>query len=395
MKSGLMAARQLTAGLTQPVYRNTSGDFQIVTVNFCNTGTSVASVAIAIVQGTDPTPLDQDFIEWGTTVIPKASFDRTQIMLGAGSWVVATSNVANVNVQVMGWGNAEFTPDIPATTVPDGLTRLTAGASAAQIRATTGTITDGVYWIKPSPTSPAQQVYCIMDPTWDGGGWMIVANNSAVSPVFSSAHIPRLTGRAAYVGSSGANSYTSSNNFSINVLGMPISQIAWCAFASNDWKNIYTYSYGTFNTPTYIPDSQVYTRVFDNYHQTLPWLSGFDVRVRPLWNAIPTNDNTAFSVIALYNGNIGSQINTGGSYYPVQVLSKNNLSTTYPLTSNNSNNFGMTGDLSWADSATVNGATTNISGWDDYQDGNGLSDTWGVASGVNYGRGLPSYIMVR
>ena len=390
-----MAARQLTAGLTQPVYRNTSGDFQIVTVNFCNTGTSVASVAIAIVQGTDPTPLDQDFIEWGTTVIPKASFDRTQIMLGAGSWVVATSNVANVNVQVMGWGNAEFTPDIPATTVPDGLTRLTAGASAAQIRATTSTTTDGIYWIKPSPTAPAQQVYCIMDPTWDGGGWMIVANNSAVNPVFSSAHIPRLTGRAAYVGSSGANSYTSSNNFSINVLGMPISKIAWCAFASNDWKNIYTYSYGTFNTPTYIPDSQVYTRVFDNYHQTLPWLSGFDVRVRPTWNVIPTNDNTAFSAIALYNGTRGDTTFTSGSYLPAQVLARNAAVAGYTPTTNNSNNAGLSGIFSWADAALVNGATTNISGWDDFQDGNSLSDGWGVASGVNYGRGLPSYIMVK
>ena len=395
MKSGLMAARRLSAGLTQPVYRNTSGDFQIVTVNFCNTGTTTASVAIAIVEGVDPTPLDQDYIEWGTTVIPNASFDRTQIMLGAGSWVVATSNIADVNVQVMGWGNAEFTPDVPDTTEPDGLTQLTAAASAAQIIATTGTTTDGVYWIKPSPNSPAQQVYCIMDPTWDGGGWMVVANNSAIDPVFSSAHIPRLTGRVEYVGSSGANSYTGTNNFSINVLGMPISEIAWCAFDLGDWKNIYTYSYGTFNTPIYIPDTTVYTRIFDNYHQTLPWLSGFDVRVRPAWNTIPLDDNTAFSAIALYNGTRGDTTYTAGSYYPLQVLGRNANIVGFPITANNSNNFGMSGVFSWADSATTNAATTNTFGWDDYQDGNSLGDGWGVPSGANFGRGLPSYIMVR
>ena len=394
MKSGLLAVRRLSAGATQPIYRNTSGSFQIISINFCNTGTSVATISVAISDGTTPDPVDFDFIEWGTTVIPNGSFDRTQIMLGAGSWVVANCDSDAVNIHVMGWGNADFTPAVPDDIVPDGLTRLTAAANAQQIIDETGTTTDGVYWIKASPASPAQQVYCVMDPTWDGGGWMIVANNSAIDPVFSSAHKPRLTGRAEYVGSSGANSYTYTNNFSINVYGMPISEIAWCAFSSSNWKEIYTYSYGKFTTPTYIPDTQVYTRLFNQYHQTLPWLSGFDVRVRPAWNVVPTDNTNSFSAIALYDGLTGYGT-FFGSYSPVQVLGKNANNLLYPISTNNTNNYGMNGIFSWADSATTDSANRNIYGWDDYQDGNSLSDGWGIASSANYGRGLPSYIMVR
>jgi hypothetical protein len=93
-----------------------------------------------------------------------------------------------------------------------------------------GIVQDGPYWIKASASAPAQQVYCVLDPTWDGGGWMILAHNDATQVVYTSSHIPRLTANPAYVGTSGANSYNFSSKWSINAQDMQISKIAWCAY---------------------------------------------------------------------------------------------------------------------------------------------------------------------
>ena len=42
-----------------------------------------------------------------------------------------------------------------------------------------GQTTNGVYYIK-AEDSPTQQIYCILDPAYDGGGWMVLANNAAI-----------------------------------------------------------------------------------------------------------------------------------------------------------------------------------------------------------------------
>lgn len=55
----------------------------------------------------------------------------------------------------------------------DGSSAASAGESALAIKTLTGTNTDGVYWIN-LPTAGPTQVYCVMDSTYDGGGWMLV-----------------------------------------------------------------------------------------------------------------------------------------------------------------------------------------------------------------------------
>lgn len=57
-------------------------------------------------------------------------------------------------------------------TTKNGLTAATAGDSAMQLRKDYGYYTDGLYWIY-LPGVGAQQVYCIMNPNVDGGGWMM------------------------------------------------------------------------------------------------------------------------------------------------------------------------------------------------------------------------------
>lgn len=64
-----------------------------------------------------------------------------------------------------------------------GLSVTSPGSSAKQIKASNGTTTDGLYWIKASPNTPAQQIWSDMN--IDGGGWMLVARThpSASLPV--------------------------------------------------------------------------------------------------------------------------------------------------------------------------------------------------------------------
>lgn len=54
----------------------------------------------------------------------------------------------------------------------DGTAAGKAAPSARYLRHNYGYTTDGVYWIN-LPTAGPTQVYCLMDPKWDGGGWML------------------------------------------------------------------------------------------------------------------------------------------------------------------------------------------------------------------------------
>ena len=55
---------------------------------------------------------------------------------------------------------------------PDGKTVATAATSAKAIKAAYPSSTDGLYYIN-LPTVGIQQVYCLMDSKYDGGGWMM------------------------------------------------------------------------------------------------------------------------------------------------------------------------------------------------------------------------------
>ena len=54
----------------------------------------------------------------------------------------------------------------------DGSTADKAALSAADIKTVNAAAGDGVYWIN-LPSSGPKQVYCIMNSTFDGGGWML------------------------------------------------------------------------------------------------------------------------------------------------------------------------------------------------------------------------------
>jgi hypothetical protein len=58
------------------------------------------------------------------------------------------------------------------TGVRDGLSAASAAVSAAAIKSATGTNTDGLYWID-LPTVGPTQVFCLMNSSANGGGWMM------------------------------------------------------------------------------------------------------------------------------------------------------------------------------------------------------------------------------
>jgi hypothetical protein len=65
----------------------------------------------------------------------------------------------------------------------DGSSAANAGTSAAAIKALTGTNANGVYWIN-LPTVGPKPIYCIMDSTVDGGGWMMALKTSGSGSTF-------------------------------------------------------------------------------------------------------------------------------------------------------------------------------------------------------------------
>lgn len=394
---GVLGSRNIDyVNTNQVIYGNSTDGGVIVAINITNRSSEAISFSLAC-SSSATNPAITDWIEYGTLIIPNGTFERTNIILNSGQYIVVRGSSTSMNVVAWGIGSGvEASAASAATTnVPDGSSAAKAAASAQVIKSINPSATDGTYWIRTSVAAEAQQVYCVMDNAWDGGGWMIVAHNAAIDNVYQSTHIPRLTSNKSYVGSSGANSYSPSYNFSINVQDLPIKELAWCAYSSN-WKNIITYTFGKFTTAKTIPDSTVWSRVFDLYHQDLPWLAASDIKVRPSYTTAPTNATEAFSAIALYNGRPDTRDYTANeSYSPAMVLSRTQSVAGYPVTDSASCD-GITGIFSWADRMTAGTEGINsIKGWDDFQDGNSLGDAWGIPSAVNFGRGSPSYIMVR
>lgn len=54
-----------------------------------------------------------------------------------------------------------------------GISAQTAANSALAIKQATGTNVDGFYWIN-VPGSGVKEIYCVMDSSIDGGGWMLM-----------------------------------------------------------------------------------------------------------------------------------------------------------------------------------------------------------------------------
>lgn len=459
-----------------------------------------------------------------------------------------------------------FVSSVAGTFSPSGKLQLKRGtrenpAKNAQELLDFGLRTDGLYWIKPSETATAQQIYCILDTTWDGGGWMVLSHNAALDIIYLSGHRPRLTANPSYVGNSGPGAPNFNFNWSVNAQDIQFTKLAWCAYGLNEvtlsnwsitsnivtvntgaahgftvgnqvtiWgsrntttgstidgnrfitavpsstsftfdlttsdtsatptprsfsitgyavttnvmtvttsvthdfivgevvritspvsilngdfyiltipttnsftiqttnadvvttsttgtavcrpvvtsvnynrniKSIFSYFYGTFNSPTTIPNSTAWTRLFDGFTSPFPWDINDTKVLKRGWSSAASY----FEAISLYDGIRGDANYTIGSYYPVMVLGTKNAGG-QTSTNNNSNAIGISSVFSFSDRHLLSDVATiqrpegtgtqSQRGWEDYQDGNSLGDGWGNTSGLlQFGRGAPSYIMVK
>jgi hypothetical protein len=284
-------------------------------------------------------------------------------------------------------------------------------ATSAKALVDVGIYTNGVYWIQPTSTSPKQQVYCVLDPAVDGGGWMIIANNSTdtSSWIAASGHIPRPTAYSPYVGSTGSNSYTPTFNFSINAQDMIFQDfyhVATTRGSTNPFEPTNWLAYVGHRTtvPVQIPTNQPYWAV-DNAGTgvTRGTVNGGlglgNKRVYTTASGSTNYTNTATdhgfgvlhnstSVQAINGGQSGLRLaGSGGQYYPTYVSYWEGWisSRTYVITT-----------FSFSDYQATNTGVYQGYGIDDWQDGSGMGDAWGVeGQGANAYRGAPSFIMIR
>ena len=242
--------------------------------------------------------------------------------------------------------------------------------SAQQILDSGDSQGDGVYFID-LPGVGVQQVFCLMNPIFDGGGWMIVANHRG-GVVMTDGHQPRLTANSSQVGTSRNDSSSPTNSFSVNCGNFNISEVIHFAYDNNTFTDSVAYYQQSFSPTIQLPsDSSTYK--FDNTGggNTLP---GFGDRLR---NDRGEFDHNEFRPAGIFLGTPGSGGSDTSSVYPVWV--------SYWVSSNESRTFSFTN--------VVSGGST---GWDDYQDGSGMGDQWSVENvGANAFRNFPSCVAIR
>ena len=255
---------------------------------------------------------------------------------------------------------------------------------------------NGHYWIKAGAEN-ARLFYCVLDAQFGGGGgWMIIANNAADAAI-TTGHIPRPTSFSSHVGGEGGLTNTGlvpQYSFSQDMTNVPFTKFFHVVYnqqsmstpSSDNWLTPLAYYGGTWNTSKTIPQSSAWSHGFDSTSTPVLSFGGSSLN-RRAGQGTGTSPNNACSGVGVWNSSGGSSptiVGSGGNHYPVYcgiwTYSTTNASVAF----------------SWCDySTSTTGAYQNV-GFDDWQDGTGMGDSWCIEGlGTNVYRGYPSYIMVQ
>ena len=288
-------------------------------------------------------------------------------------------------------------------------------AESAVALVNAGITQNGVYYIKASPSAPTQQVYCILDTAYDGGGWMIIANCPATVYMPNSSHIPRPTAYASYVGSSGSNSYSPGNYFSVNAQDMSFTKFYHVVMNDNTSFDLATKCIGYvghhLNVSRSIPPTQYWAIDAVGTSMTrgnlVNWPGFGNKRCRQLSSNYLQNGSTVgasgrwgFGCIPIGNGSGG----ISGSNQATAIGTSNNYWTygssavytpTYIAWWDYSSY--MYTSMSFTDAyGTTVGAAQQCFGADDWQDGSGSSNNWNFENTPqSTALGKPSLIMIK
>lgn len=114
-----------------------------------------------------------DFDDPGVWDVPSNVNFGVNIQNGHTVNIPSGKTFMNAKINLIGTGKLNFATTtskwIPA---PDGSSVSNAASSASEIAKYYPNKTDGIYFIN-LPTVGVQQVYCLMDSEYDGGGWML------------------------------------------------------------------------------------------------------------------------------------------------------------------------------------------------------------------------------
>ena len=291
-----------------------------------------------------------------------------------------------------------------------GLSANAAAVNAAEIYNSTASYnrTNGYYWIKGDGNGgAARQFYCILDANYaSGGGWMVVANHDAQKSQRNSgnAHQARCTSYAGYYGSDNTISSTPTSSdmvpqisFSQDMDDIPFTKAMHVVYnnsnmssvSSSNWlANPIAYSYGTFNTSQKIPATASWAKTFSNNDLTASW--GGSTYDRRIINQSGTN-SSAFKGFGVYNNSGQSAPNINGS----SAVTSNVQYPVYCWVFNSNPSGQSSYTFSWTDYGG-SGGTFSLTGFDDFQDGSGMGDTWSVRnSSQSAARGKPSFVMLQ
>lgn len=128
MSTVLYNKRVLVKDTAQAVFYNKNDDGAIVTVRLVNRGSDATRIAIAITNSTAlPTNLGE-YIDHGTIIEPKGTYEITSLIVPAGFYIVAYSTRSSVSVMTSGFATGEPGSDAtistatPTTVTGTGLT---------------------------------------------------------------------------------------------------------------------------------------------------------------------------------------------------------------------------------------------------------------------------------
>ena len=102
MASGILGNAALQSGEYTPVYIVPEGAIATVNISLCNAGNTPAIVRLALCEGLAPEA--GEFIEYGMSLYPGDSFERTGIALQGDRSVIAYAEKGDgVNISVYGF----------------------------------------------------------------------------------------------------------------------------------------------------------------------------------------------------------------------------------------------------------------------------------------------------
>ena len=102
MASGILGGVVLPESSVTTVYTVPEGKQAAITVNAVNRST-VDNIKYWLALTANVSPASQDYIEFESQIVPTGVLERTSIIIGAGTKVLANANVTGITVVVWGF----------------------------------------------------------------------------------------------------------------------------------------------------------------------------------------------------------------------------------------------------------------------------------------------------